>query len=168
MNEALIIVAVVAVVAIVVFIAKSRGRPSTAEVEERAAVAAAPQPQPAPAREEPRAAAVTAAEPAPAVVEEVPAAPAKPKPSEGELRARVEASLGESKRMLDDLRQRAQESEGMAGQVGAGTLEIMAEGLEEVQALAKKKQWSQAKDKADALEAQFRLLMQTASREKSS
>ena len=169
MNEALIIVAVVAVVAIVVFFVKSRGRPSSAEVEERPAVAAAPEPA-APAREEQLAAAVVA-EPAAEVVEEVaaePAVPAKPKPSEGELKARVEASLGESKQMLDDLRQRSLEAEGMAQQIVPGTLEIMAEGLEEVEALAKKKQWSQAKDKADALEAQFRLLMQTASREKHS
>lgn len=165
MNEALIIVAVVAVVAIVVFFVKSRGRPSSAEIEERPAVAAAP--EPAPAREEPLAAAVVA-EPAAEVVEEVPAEPAKPKPSEGELKARVESSLGESKQMLDDLRQRSLEAEGMAQQIVPGTLEIMAEGLEEVEALAKKKQWSQAKDKADALEAQFRLLMQTASREKPS
>ena len=168
MNEALIIVAVVAVVAIVVFLVKSRGRPSSAEVEERPAVAAAPEPEPAaPAREEPLAAAVVA-EPAAEVVEVVAAEPAKPKPSEGELKARVEASLGESKQMLDDLRQRSLEAEGMAQQIVPGTLEIMAEGLEEVEALAKKKQWSQAKDKADALEAQFRLLMQTASREKPS
>ena len=91
-----------------------------------------------------------------------PVEPPKPKPTDDELRARAEASLSESKAMLAELQGRLPEAQGVAQQVGPGTLEIMAEGLTEVQGLVDKRQWGQAKDKADALAAQLRLLLQTA------
>jgi hypothetical protein len=89
--------------------------------------------------------------------------PAKaPPPSEAELRTRVEANLSESGQMLEELREHA--SGAAAQPASSGTLEIMAEGLEEVRELAARKEWAQARDKADALHAQLKLLLQTVRR----
>lgn len=168
MSTVLVIVAVVAVVAIAAW-AMTRRRPSPVETgvaevgaveppaavveEERAAVPAAPEQEAAPEQvEEP-------------VVEPV---PVKAQPSEAELRARVEANLAESSQMLEELRERSGEAAGSAQPASSGTLEIMTEGLAEVRGLAEKKEWSQARDKADALHAQLKLLLQAASRGSSS
>jgi hypothetical protein len=160
----LIIVAVVAV-AIVAVAVILRLRGSSGGAEEPAAIAEAPaEPEVVPAEKEPEPAMApkAAEEPAPVAeaVAPAPAEPKKPKPTDDELKSRVQASLSESKALLDELQGRVSEAEGVAQQVGPGTLEIMAEGLAEVQGLADKKQWGQAKDKADALSAQLKLLLQ--------
>jgi hypothetical protein len=78
----------------------------------------------------------------------------------------VEMQLDESARLLDELRAAASEAaEGSA--LNAETVEIMEEGLQEIRALAARKQWGQARDKGQALHAQLTLLLQSARRENS-
>jgi hypothetical protein len=86
-----------------------------------------------------------------------------------DLSVRVEAQIEDSERMLGELRKVAGGiAEGTAPQIESGTLDIMTEGLQEVRALAKKKDWGQAKDKSQALHAQISLLLQTARRQQTS
>jgi hypothetical protein len=170
-DTTVIIVAVVAVVIVAVVILRLRG--SSGGAEEPPAIAEAPsEPRAARAREEPEPAVSPKAEVAEAPAPEAelapspaPAEPAKPKPTEADVKARVESSLSDSNAMLQELKGHLPEAEGLAQQVGPGTLEIMEEGLAEVQGLADKRQWAQAKDKADALSAQLKLLLQTSRRE---
>ena len=128
------------------------------------------------ASEEPGKAAATTAEPVDAVLggeaeseavaEEAPAAaPAKAIPAES-LRSEVEAQLEESARLLGELREAASSAE-EGSALGAGSVEIMEEGLEEIRALAERKQWGPARDKGKALHAQLTLLLQSARREES-
>ncbi len=93
---------------------------------------------------------------------------AKPEPTAKELRARVEERLAESERILGELRKAAEHDDAVAQRVGAGTMEIVEEGLQEVRSLAERKKWSQAKDKGEALHAQLSLMLQSARREKAS
>ena len=170
MDTTVIIVAVVAVVVVAFVILRLRG--STAGAEKPAAIAEArSEPRATQAKKEPEPAVAPKAEvieaPAP-VAEAVQAEPAKPKPTEADVRARVESRLSESKAMLNELKGRLPEAEGVAQRVGPGTLEIMEEGLAEVQGLADKQKWAQAKDKTDALSAQLKLLLQASRHEKSS
>jgi hypothetical protein len=89
---------------------------------------------------------------------------AKAGATEEELRSQVEARLADSSRMLGELKDLA--SGGGDLGLSAGSVEIMEEGLEEVRALAVRREWSQAKDKCDALHAQLSLLLQNARRER--
>jgi hypothetical protein len=101
------------------------------------------------------------------VAEAAPAEPAAPKTSpKEEMRSRVEAQLEDSARLLDELKEAASRA-GEDSPLSGGSVGIMEEGLQEVQALAQRKQWSQAKDKGEALHAQLSLLLQGARREKS-
>lgn len=86
-------------------------------------------------------------------------------PSEDELRARLEARLADSSRMLGELK--AITSDGGEEPV-AGSVGIIEEGLEEVRALAERAEWGQARDKCEALHAQLSLLLQGARREQAS
>jgi hypothetical protein len=172
-SEVLIIVAVVAVLAVIaaVVLLRRRRAARAGGVGEPGAVeppAAGPavreeagdeEAAPTRATEE---AASRAAE-AEAVAAE---AAAKPVLSEGELRSRVESQLTDSERMLGELREAA--TGGGEPALGAGSLEIMAEGLEEVRALARRKQWNQARDKCGALHAQLSLLLRSTRRERAS
>jgi hypothetical protein len=111
------------------------------------------------------------AEPEAAGVDEPPVVPeraAKPEPTAKELRSRVEELLAESERMLSELRKAAEHDDAVAQRVGAGTVEIVEEGLQEVRSLAERKKWSQAKDKGEALHAQLSLMLHSARREKAS
>ncbi len=85
--------------------------------------------------------------------------------SEKELRSQVEARLRESERMLGELRKAAEHDAAVAQRVGAGTVGLMGEGLEEVRSLAERKKWSQARNKGEALHAQLSLMLQSARRE---
>ncbi len=101
-----------------------------------------------------------------AVAGETPvAAPAKAVPAES-LRSEVEAQLEESARLLGELREAASRAE-EGSALGSGSVEIMEEGLEEIRALAERKQWGPARDKGKALHAQLTLLLQSARREES-
>jgi hypothetical protein len=80
--------------------------------------------------------------------------------TEEEVAERVQGSLAEARRMLEELQKQAGD-EGDA----TGTLDIMSEGLAEVQALADGGKWGQAGDKAEALHAQLKLMLQAARRE---
>jgi hypothetical protein len=101
----------------------------------------------------------------PAVVETPVAAPAKEAP-QASLRSQVEAQLEESARLLGELRESASGAED-GSTLSAGSVEIMEEGLEEIRALAARKQWGPARDKGKALHAQLTLLLQSARRGKS-
>lgn len=98
---------------------------------------------------------------------EVAAPAAKPEMSESELRARVKSQLEDSERMLGELRRLEVGAEGEAA-LDAGMVGIMEEGLQEVRALADRKQWSQARDKGQALHAQLSLMLRSARRERAS
>jgi hypothetical protein len=89
-------------------------------------------------------------------------------PSDEELRSRVQTQLEDSERILGELRQAVSQADGVAEPVSQDTLDIMEEGLQEVRVLAKRKDWSQAKDKGDALHAQLSLMLRSARREKAS
>jgi hypothetical protein len=106
-----------------------------------------------------------------AAVEAEPVVPepvVKREPTAKELRSRVEQRLSESERMLAELRKAVEHDDEVAQQVGAGTMEIVEEGLQEVRSLAERKKWSQAKDKGEALHAQLSLMLQSTRREKAS
>lgn len=178
MSVVWVIVAVVAVVLFAAFVYALRGRAGaqevtpgevddTAEVPELRAQVVAREAERA-AAEEPEAVAEPAADAAPAAEVVPPKRPAKPEPSVAELRQRVEERLAESERMLGELRKAAEHDESVAQRAGAGMMEIMEEGLQEVRALAERKKWSQAKDKGEALRAQLSLMLQTARRERAS
>ncbi len=148
---------------------------AVAPVETDAAVELGEESKPAPGQGQGEAAAATAeavvavpggeAE-SEAAAEETPvAAPAKATPVES-LRSEVEAQLEESARLLGELREAASSAE-EGSALGAGSVEIMEEGLEEIRALAERKQWGPARDKGKALHAQLTLLLQSARREKS-
>ncbi|NIR45186.1 MAG: hypothetical protein GWN99_12450 [Gemmatimonadetes bacterium] len=178
MNVAIIIVALVAVVAIAVLVLFGRRRAAGKAKEPEGEGAAKPQAEPpevGPVAAVPPEAKAEDAEAARSVAEveqereHVEEAPAKPQPveTEEEVAERVNESLAEARRMLKEL----QEGEGGAeAGTGAlhGTMDIMTEGLEEVEALADRKKWSQARDKAEALRAQLKLMLQSARRERSS
>lgn len=110
---------------------------------------------------------------APTAAAQAPSAPARPSPppqlSAEEMRSRVDSQIADSQRMLDELkRAMAGEAEGEEAGGLAGTVEIMEDGLSEVRSLAKRKDWSQAKEKGEALHAQLALMLQSARRERSS
>ncbi len=90
--------------------------------------------------------------------------PVRHVPSEREIREQVRTQLQESERMLSELKDEAVEELSQS----AGSVEVMEEGLQEVRALAERKQWNQAKNKGEALHAQLSLLIQSARREKAS
>ncbi|KPK56846.1 MAG: hypothetical protein AMS21_12295 [Gemmatimonas sp. SG8_38_2] len=182
MSEVLIIVAVVAVIAIAaVLVLRGRRKAGPEEATDAAAVVppAPAEPITAPRAEKPAVEVAVAAAQAEVVeqpstasekasVDEVEfaeaavdAEPVEAAPSEEELAARVEAQLQESERMLGELRGVAGGDEGSAQQVLPGTVDIMQEGLQEVRGLVSKKDWSQAKDKGDALHAQLSLMVQS-------
>ncbi len=154
-------------------------KPAAAEVERRPAEAVASRPEVAEeVHSEPQAAPIgedvekqleaeaVVAE-AEQAAEAAPAELAVPKTSsKEELRSRVEAQLEDSARLLDELKEAASRA-GEDSPLSGGSVGIMEEGLQEVQALAQRKQWSQAKDKGEALHAQLSLLLQGARREKS-
>jgi len=81
-------------------------------------------------------------------------------------RSQVETQLDDSARLLEELRAAASGAE-EGSPLNAESVEIMEEGLEEIRALAERKQWGQARDKGKALHAQLTLLLQSARREKS-
>ncbi len=184
MDTVLIIVAVAAVIAVAVLLfLRGRGaRREAVQEERRAAVApetgarAVVTPPPreakqAAARETP--AAPAAKEEPVAVAKEPAAEPAvvkKPRPqvTEAEIRDQVQTQLEAAERMLGELREAAaSKALDELGQ-SSGSVEIMAEGLQEVRALVERKQWSQAKNKGEALHAQLSLLLQSARRETAS
>jgi hypothetical protein len=193
LSTTLIIVAIVAVIVIAAVVLSLRRKAAPGEFPESAEGVSAPPREPAPPQavetERPRGQAVSevpAGAPAVAVAEaesraeeaevgaEAEKAEAEPEPVEAaaepavaeDLSARVEAQIEDSERMLGELREVAgAATEGAAPRVDAGTLDIMTEGLQEVRALAKKKDWGQAKDKSQALHAQISLLLQTARRQ---
>lgn len=148
---------------------------AVAPVEADAAVDLGEEPKPAASPERGRAAAATPEVVGPvaggeaeseAAAEEAPVAvPAKAIPTES-LRSEVEGQLEESARLLGELREAALSAE-EGSALGAGSVEIMEEGLEEIRALAERKQWGPARDKGKALHAQLTLLLQSARREES-
>lgn len=172
MGVGWIIVVVVAVVLFAAFLLSRRGKAGAKPESE------APVEKPVPAEEaetaevpELRAQVVArkAEAEAAAVVEAVvPERVTKPEPTAKELRARVEERLAESERMLGELRKAVEHDDAVAQRVGAGTMEIVEEGLQEVRSLAERKKWSQAKDKGEALHAQLSLMLQSTRREKAS
>jgi hypothetical protein len=192
LSEVLVIVAVVAVIAIAaVVIMRGRKSSATGVSESPAAVAAPPvEPSVPPKREEPAEAAPVAeseaVEDPPKAVEavaaaeveeievEAPVEAAEPEPapeevaqpSAEEISARVRTQLDDSKRMLGELTAAAEHAESPPHDLG--TLEIMQEGLQEVRTALDKKDWSQAKDKGDALYAQLSLMVQSVRREQAS
>lgn len=176
MSEVLIIVAVVAgagVIAAVVLL--RRRRPAAAGEVGEPAVAEPSAPGPGVRAEAVRAPAEVAEEARVrevagegALVEPAAAPAVKPVLSKDELRSRVESQLAESERMLEELKEAAAGAAGVELALGTGSLEIMAEGLEEVRALAGRKQWSQAREKCGALHAQLSLLLRSTRRERSS
>lgn len=197
MSEVLVIVAVVAVIAIAAFFIIRGRKRSAAEAADSSAALAQPPSEPAyvgeekgrveamqPGPPEPaaevaapqREAATPAAEPSVAGPEPFDegegaeaAEPAlKAVPSDEELRSRVQTQLEDSERILGELRQVVSHGDGVAEPVPQDTLDIMEEGLQEVRVLAKRKDWSQAKDKGDALHAQLSLMLRSARREKAS
>lgn len=90
----------------------------------------------------------------------VPAIPEpKPEPTVAELRAQVESVLTDSDRLLAELGQLA------AGGELEGSVGLLGEGLQEVRALAGRREWSQARDKGQALRAQLTMMLQAARRE---
>ncbi len=172
----ILIIAVVAVVLIAAVIILRRKPSESGGASERVAgEVAAPPAEPKPSRREEAPAPISRPAPAAEVesgVEEEAAEaaeavpPAKAEPTEAELRERVKSRLSESERMLAELREAASEGGGEA--VAPEMVEIMAEGLQEVRALADRKDWGQAKDKGEALHAQLALLLRTARREPAS
>ncbi len=184
MNAVLIIVAVAAVIVVVaLLIWRGRGGKPEAGREDRrgeirAAAGAPPavEPRGGEARETvatpPRAAspakreAVHVAEPA--VVEPSEVKPPRPKVSESEIRDQVRTRLEAAERMLSELQEAAAGRSVEELTQSSGSVEIMAEGLQEVRALVERKQWSQAKNKGEALHAQLSLLLQSARREAAS
>lgn len=100
---------------------------------------------------------VTAREEAEEPAEEV-EVPAEARPGPLELKERVEELLSDSERMLGELRELSD------GEGETESVEIMAEGLTEVQALAEEEKWAQAKDKGEALRAQLSMMLQSARR----
>lgn len=93
------------------------------------------------------------------------AEPEKPRLSGEEIRSRLETQLADSERMIEELKEATPgDEEVVEGSDLAGTVRIIEEGLEEVRSLAKREQWSQAKDKGEALHAQLALMLQTARR----
>lgn len=183
MNAVLIIVAVAAVmlVAALLIMRGRKGKPEAGredrrgEVrapsgappavappggEAREAVAAAPR---APAPPEKEAVAAEAAVVRPPEVE-----PPRPQVSESEIRDQVRTRLEAAERMLSELREAAAGKSVEELTQSSGSVEIMAEGLQEVRALVERKQWSQAKHKGEALHAQLSLLLQSARREAAS
>ncbi|UCC47551.1 MAG: hypothetical protein JSV41_08595 [Gemmatimonadota bacterium] len=173
LSEVVIIVAVVAVLGVIVaFVLLRRRRPARVG-ELAAAEPSAPGPAvraetvtgPAEVAEKATVRAVAGVE---AAAEPAAAPAVKPVLSKDELRSRVEHQLAESERMLEELRKSAAGTAGAELVLGTGSLEIMAEGLEEVRALARRKQWSQARDKCGALHAQLSLLLRSTRRERSS
>jgi hypothetical protein len=165
-----IIVVVVAVVLFAVLLV-SRGRKAEAPPASEAAVGEATGGEAKETAEVPEPGAEVGereAEPEAAIEAVVPERAAKAEPTAKELRSRVEERLAESERMLGELRKASEHDEAVAHRVGAGTVEIVEEGLQEVRSLAERKKWSQAKDKGEALHAQLSLMLQSARREKAS
>jgi hypothetical protein len=116
------------------------------EVEEAEVVLAEPEP-------------AEAAEPEPVQIAQ---------PTGAEIAERVRAQLDDSERMLGELTAAAEHAEGLAQQVDPGTLDIMKEGLQEVRTAIDRKDWSQAKDKGEALYAQLSMMLQSVRREQAS
>ena len=108
------------------------------------------------------------------VAEPEPVEAAEPEPEEvaqptaEEISARVQSQLDDSERMLGELTAAAEHAEDLDQRVDLGTLDIMKEGLQEVRTAVDKKDWSQAKDKGDALHAQLSLMIHSVSREQAS
>lgn len=172
MGVGWIIVVVVAVVLFAAFLLSRRGKVG-ATAESRAPVEpveeeAAGEEEAAAELPEPGAVVAPEAEPEAAAEPVVPERAAKPEPTAKELRSRVEDRLAESERMLGELRKAAEHDETVAQRVGAGTVAIVEEGLEEVRSLAERKKWNQAKDKGEALHAQLSMMLQSVRREKAS
>ncbi len=184
MDTVLIIVAVAAVIAVAALlfmrgrgarreavqedrreaVAPETGAPAAVKVpkpEEKRAVARET-PSAPPAREEP-VAAVEAPVPEPAAAERP-----RPQVTEAEIRDQVRTQLEAAERMLGELREAAASKALEELGQSSGSVEIMAEGLQEVRALVERKQWSQAKNKGEALHAQLSLLLQSARRETAS
>ncbi len=154
MTVVWIIVGVALVAVVVGMVVLSRRRAGVAGTD------GAEQPLKPPQAEEPLrsasqdSAAPTAQEPP------VPAIPEpKPEPTVAELRAQVESVLTDSDRLLAELGQLAPGGE-LEGSVG-----LLGEGLQEVRALAGRREWSQARDKGQALRAQLTMMLQAARRE---
>lgn len=97
-----------------------------------------------------------------------PVAPTRAEPVEEELKSRVEALLEDSERMLGELRRAAADSGRKASPAIAGSVEVLEEGLQEIRALAQRKQWSQAREKGEALRAQLSLMLPTSPGKKAS
>lgn len=155
-------------------VAPPGARPS--EVEEKAEPAAAARPaaeersagleaEPPAGREVEVAASTEEAEVEAEAATEVEVAPEAKVPAPSP-RSQVETQLDESARLLEELRAAASGAE-EGSPLNAESVEIMEEGLEEIRALAERKQWGQARDKGKALHAQLTLLLQSARREKS-
>ncbi len=181
MDTVLIIVAAVAVIVVAaLFLMRGRGGRREASLEERreekSPAASAPPASVKPPQREERAT-VARETPAPAVAEPVavaeeaaapPPVVEKPRPqvTEAEIRDQVRKQLEAAERMLGELREAA--SSTAVEDLSQSSVEIMAEGLQEVRALAERKQWGQAKNKGEALHAQLSLLLQSARRETAS
>lgn len=183
MDTVLIIVAAAAVIAVATLLfMRGRGAKREAVQEDRREAVAAATGAPAvvkpPPREEkeagvPETPAAPAKQEPVAVAEEPVAKPTveeKPRPqvTETEIRDQVRTQLEAAERMLGELREAAASKAVEELGQSSGSVEIMAEGLQEVRALVERKQWSQAKNKGEALHAQLSLLLQSARRETAS
>jgi ribonuclease E len=148
--------------------APSEAEATVSSVEEATPAARPERAEAEAATAEPAGLAVEAVEPAEteAAAEDAPvAAPTEEAPAVS-LRSQVEAQLEESARLLSELREAAAGTEEGSASAG-GSVEIMEEGLDEIRALAERKQWGPARDKGKALHAQLTLLLQNARREAS-
>lgn len=175
MGPVLIIVAIAVIVAIsVLVVARRRG----ASAESSKAPAEVPpkgelrssEPARAPGEQRPERARPAAAEgSASAITAELEIAPPPPKPtlSDSELRAQVKSQLADCERMLGELKH-ADAGTASGTSVSDEMVNIIEEGLQEVRSLADRKQWSQARDKGQALRAQLSLMLQSARREQAS
>ena len=83
-----------------------------------------------------------------------------------DLPSHVHTLLEDSGRMLGQLR--ATSEAGGKTPATAGTVEILEEGLEEIRALVKRKEWSQAREKGEALRAQLSLMLPSSPGKKAS
>lgn len=181
MSTVWIILAVVAVVAVIAIVAlrrrKPKGGPEALSPPDRPGVrvgegeGAAVRPEPArgageeAGREAPQEPAADAVEVAAAQRDEAAQSPGTG-PSATDVRSHVRTLLEESEHMLGQLR--ASSEAGRKTHANAGTVEILEEGLEEVRALAKRKDWSEAREKGEALRAQLSLMLPSSPGKKAS
>ncbi len=175
MGPVLIIVAIAVIVAITVLVVVRRRGASAESSKAPAEVPSPPrgelrssEPARAPSKPRPERARPAAVEgSASAITAELEPPPPKPTLSDSELRAQVKSQLADSERMLGELKQ-VEAGTASDTSVSDEMVNIIEEGLQEVRSLADRKQWSQARDKGQALRAQLSLMLQSARREQAS